>query len=96
MRRVVVAVDPSGIANDTEGGDDIGIVVGGLGTDDQGYILADKTVRCGPKEWGEVAVQAYKSYQADRNIAESNFGGAMVENVIRSVDKNVPYRAVRY
>jgi phage terminase large subunit-like protein len=39
-------------------------------------------------------VVAYKEFKADRIVAESNFGGAMVEGTIRSVDKSVPYKAV--
>src|SRR5713101_2237864 len=44
--------------------------------------------------WGKVAVNAYREFKADRIIAERNFGGAMVEHVIRTVDPNVSYREV--
>jgi phage terminase large subunit-like protein len=33
-------------------------------------------------------------FKADRIIAERNFGGAMVEHVIRTVDPNVSYKEV--
>src|SRR5690606_7314492 len=42
LQRIVVAVDPSGTRGDG-GGDDIGIVVAGLGIDGHGYVLEDGT-----------------------------------------------------
>ena len=94
MRRVVVAIDPSGTRGASDGGDSVGIVVGGLGVDGVGYILADRTCKLSPDGWGRRAVDAYREFKADRIIAERNFGGAMVEHVIRSIDKNIPYREV--
>ena len=94
MRRVVVAVDPSGTRGASDDGDSIGIVVAGLGVDGLGYILADRTCKLSPDGWGRVAVKAYHDFKADRIVAERNFGGAMVEHVIRTVDQNIPYREV--
>ncbi|WP_439399350.1 DNA-packaging protein [Bradyrhizobium sp. PMVTL-01] len=93
LKRVVVAVDPSGTRGD-DGGDSVGIVVAGLGVDDLGYVLSDETVNASPAVWGAVAVAAYRKFKADRIVAERNFGGAMVEHVIRTVNTNVPYREV--
>ena len=94
MRRVVVAVDPSGTRGAADDGDSIGIVVAGLGVDGLGYILADRTCKLSPDGWGRRAVDAYREFKADRIVAERNFGGAMVEHVIRTVDQNIPYREV--
>lgn len=94
MRRVVVAVDPSGTGGEDDDGDSIGIVVAGLGMDGHGYVLADRTCKLSPDGWGRRAVQAYNEFKADRIIAERNFGGAMVEHVIRTRDKNVSYKEV--
>jgi predicted phage terminase large subunit-like protein len=95
MLRVVVAIDPSG-AEDTDNvdNDDIGIVVAGLGIDGNGYVLEDITCKAGPATWGRVATQAYERHQADRVVAEINFGGAMVRNVIHSARPRTPFRAV--
>ncbi len=92
--RIVVAVDPSGVGNERENGDDIGIIVAGVDAYDHGYVLADRSVNAGPALWGKAAVDAYHEFQADLIIGESNFGGAMVESTIRSIDKNVSYKAV--
>jgi phage terminase large subunit-like protein len=94
MKRVVVAVDPSGTRGAEDQGDSVGIVVAGLGSDGFGYVLADRTCKLSPDGWGREAVKAYRTFKADRIIAERNFGGAMVEHVIRTVDWNASYREV--
>jgi len=94
MRRVVVAVDPSGTSGASDDGDSIGIVVAGLGVDGRGYVRADRTCKLSPDGWGKRAVAAYHEFEADRIIAERNFGGAMVEHVIRTVDKSASYKEV--
>lgn len=93
--RIVVAVDPSGCSGpeDTRS-DEIGIAVTALGTDGHGYLLEDLSGRYGPNEWGRIAVDAYARHSADRVVGERNYGGAMVEAVIRAADPDVSYREV--
>lgn len=83
--RVVVAVDPSG-GSDPEN-DEQGIGVAGRGIDGRGYVLADRTCKLSPDGWGRRAVQAYLDFNADRIVYEKNFGGDMVEAVIRTAAK---------
>lgn len=94
MRRVVVAVDPSGTKGDGAG-DDIGIVVAGLGIDGHGYVLEDATCQMSPEGWGRRVVERYHSHEADRVVGEANFGGDMVRFTVRTADKRVPYRDVK-
>lgn len=94
LQRVVIAVDPSGTKGESDDGDEIGIVVAGLGIDGRGYVLADRTCKLSPDGWGRRAVNAYKEFEGDRIVAERNFGGAMVEHVIKTIDKNVAYKEV--
>jgi phage terminase large subunit-like protein len=94
MQRIVVAVDPSGSAGEADDGDSQGIVVAGLGVDGRGYVLADYSCKLSPSGWGRRAVDAYEVFRADRIIAERNYGGAMVEHVIRTANPKVPYREV--
>lgn len=94
MKRIVVAIDPSGTGGQEDSGDAVGIVVAGLGVDDFGYVLADRTIKASPALWGARAVAAYREFKADRIVAERNFGGAMVQHVIRTIDAGVPYREV--
>lgn len=94
LRRVIVAVDPSGTKGESDDGDDIGIVVAGKGVDGRAYVLADWTCKLSPDGWGRRAVKAYHEFKADRLVAERNFGGAMVEHVIRTIDPRVSFTEV--
>jgi predicted phage terminase large subunit-like protein len=95
MQRVVVAVDPSGSGDeDNADNDAIGIVVAGLGTDGIAYLLEDLTVKAGPATWGRIATNAYDRHKADLIVAEINYGGAMVKQVIKAARPNTPYREV--
>lgn len=93
MRRIVVSVDPSGTRGDG-GGDDIGIVVAGLGIDGRGYALADETCQLSPEGWGRRAVELYHRWGADRIVAERNFGGDMVRFTVATADKKAAFKEV--
>ena len=43
---------------------------------------------------GQKAIAAYKRHKADRIVAETNQGGAMVEATLRAVDRSVPVKLV--
>lgn len=92
--RVVVAIDPPVTSGDNA--DECGMVVGGIDKEGQFYVIADLTTQgLTPDAWARIAVQAYRDYGADRIVAEVNNGGELVESVLRKVDENAPYRAVR-
>lgn len=96
MSRVVVSVDPSGADDeDNTENDEIGIMVGGLGTDGNGYLLEDLTLKAGPARWGKVATSAYDRHEADRVVGEVNYGGAMVKYVVQTARPNTPFKMVR-
>ena len=92
MVRVVVAIDPA--VTSSEGADETGIVVAGKGIDGNYYVLADRSCRTSPDGWARRAIQAYRDFKADRIIGEVNNGGEMVELTLRTVDRNIPYKAV--
>lgn len=92
LTRIVVAVDPA-ISSNAES-NETGIVVCGLGADGQGYVLDDVTIKASPDGWARQAVSAYNRFKADRIVYENNQGGEMVEHTIRTVDGNVPLKAV--
>lgn len=95
MQRKVVGVDPSGSRDfDNLGNDEIGIVVCGLGTDGNGYVLEDVSCKVGPATWGKIAGMAYERHKADVVVGEENYGGAMVEHTIRTYNSSIPYRRV--
>ena len=93
LSRVVVAIDPA--ASASEESDETGIIVAALGRDGKGYVLDDRSGRYSPQEWARYAIALGQEWEADRIIAEVNQGGDMVEQVLRTVQPNVSYRAVR-
>jgi hypothetical protein len=95
MQRIVIGVDPSGCAGpeDTRS-DEVGIVVAGLGTDGRGYVLEDLSGRFGPHQWGKIVASAFDRHSADVVVGETNFGGAMVNEVIRVARPRTPFKSV--
>ncbi|MEM9344501.1 MAG: terminase family protein [Pseudomonadota bacterium] len=99
LSRIVVAVDPP--VSGHKGSDACGIVVAGVVAEGPpqawtAYVLADVTVQgVSPDAWAQVAVDAYRRFEADRLVAEVNQGGNLVEAVIRQKDPSIPYKAVR-
>jgi phage terminase large subunit-like protein len=90
--RVVVGVDPS--ISDGEESAETGIMVCAMGIDGRGYVLDDKSLRGSPTEWAQAVSAAYRLHRADRVIAETNQGGAMVELTLRVADPHISYRGV--
>lgn len=90
--RIVVGVDPAGTGKETSS--ETGILVCGVDSNLEGYVIKDLSCRKRPKGWASVAIDAYHEYGADRIIAEVNFGGDMVESVIRNIDPDVSYKSV--
>lgn len=92
LTRIVVALDPAVTSDETA--DETGIIVVGKGADGAGYVLADLSGRLTPDAWARRAVDAYRTWNADRIVAEVNNGGDLVETTLRTVDPLVAYRAV--
>lgn len=96
LQRIVIAVDPSGTsgAGSEKQGDDVGIIAAGFGVDGRAYVLDDHSCNLSPDGWGRRVREVYSLHDADRIIAERNFGGAMVEAVIKAQDKTLPVKVV--
>lgn len=90
--RIVIAIDPSVTAG--ENSDECGIVAAGLGVDDHGYVLADRSGVFTADVWAHRSVSLFDDMDADRIIAEVNNGGDLVESVIRTVRHNIAYEKV--
>lgn len=95
MVRVVVGVDPSGADDeDNAENDEIGITVGGLGTDGNAYLLEDCTIKAGPATWARIAASAFDRHEADCVVGEANYGGAMVRHTIQTARPRTPFKMV--
>lgn len=95
LRRIVVAIDPSGARGEFDmSANEIGIVAAGLGFDNQVYVLQDRTLRAAPEKWGRTAIELYHELRGDSIVGETNFGGDMVRAVVHGIDPNVSFRPV--
>lgn len=97
MQRVIIAVDPSGCSGPEDlRSDEVGIVVVGLGEDGRGYVLEDLSGRFGPDKWKTIVASAFDRHRADAVVAETNYGGAMVREVMRTASRTdglpIPFR----
>lgn len=92
MRRIVVAIDPSGGSGKQNA--EVGIVVAGKGVDGRGYVLEDASGKYTPSGWARKAIALYHRWGADRIIGERNFGGDMVEQTIRAENSVISYKDV--
>jgi hypothetical protein len=69
----------------------------GLGVDGRAYVLEDLSGRFGPggpQGWGKIVGSAFDRHGADRVVAETNFGGDMVHEVIRVARPGTPFKKV--
>lgn len=98
LRRVVIGVDPMVKDKTLSTSDDdnraTGIVAAGIGEDQRGYVLGDRTMRGSPNEWARQAVALYDSLEADAIVVETNNGGDMCKATIRSVRPGIPVHEV--
>lgn len=95
MQRIVIAVDPSGCSGPEDyRSDEVGIVIAGLGTDGRAYVLEDLSGRFGPQQWGQIVASAFDRHSADVVVGETNYGGAMVNEVIRVARPRTPFKSV--
>ena len=92
LRRVVVAVDPSVAADG--GGDECGIVVAGIDYEGVLWVLRDGSGNLSPSDWSRRAVALADEHEADAIVAESNQGGALVEQTLRAAGARVRVRLV--
>jgi phage terminase large subunit-like protein len=81
MDRVIVAIDPAGTSSKKR--DETGIVVVGK-AGEHFYVLADYSGTFTPEGWASEAWKAFDKYQADKVVAEKNYGGEMVLSTLRN------------
>lgn len=93
LSRIVVGVDPATTNNSDS--DETGIIVAGIGINGYGYIIDDRSLKASPNAWAKQAIAGYKAHDGDRIVGEVNQGGDMVETIIRSHDRHIPYKSVR-
>lgn len=92
FQKIVVSIDPAATSNKRS--DETGIIVAAITNDGKIYVLEDASGRYTPDKWARKAIELFNIYQADRIIVETNQGGDMVENTLRSVSRSVPIKRI--
>lgn len=99
----VLAVDPAGSKGPRS--DATGLIgVGTQHTDDAGeflaaskfFVLADATLKGSPTEWARQTFKAARLMKANRIVAEKNFGGEMVKQVLTDFAKLNPVETAHW
>ncbi len=62
--------------------------------DEHAFVLEDLSGKYNPQDMGNTAVKAYHRYRANMLVAEDNFGGQMIHDLIALIDRTVAYEAV--
>ncbi len=93
FERIIIGVDPA--VSSGRDADETGIVTVARGRNRHFYILSDASMTGRPTEWAGRAVAEYHRFHADRIAGEVNNGGDLIETVLRSIDADVSFRAVR-
>ena len=101
--RKAIGVDPA--VTSRAGSDRTGIILGGLGADGQGYVLADRTGKHDAPTWAAIVLDLYVGDYCDVVVVETNKGGNLLTQNLRAAarerglrvelvdDKWTPHRA---
>ena len=94
LGRIVVSVDP-GVAPTGDRANETGIIVAGIDSNREGYVIADLSMRgASPEAWARRVNEAYLIHKADRVIYERNQGGDMVAHTLKTANPNLPLKGV--
>lgn len=83
----VIAVDPAVTNNPNS--DEVGIIPCSIDEFGTGIIHDDLSGKFSTGIWAQRAVNAYHEYEANAIVAETNQGGDLVEDAIKSIDKTI-------
>jgi phage terminase large subunit-like protein len=91
LTRIVVAVDPPA----SVAGDECGIVAAGRADNNDGFVIADRSVSgLSAAGWAARVAETFEAFHADAIVAEANQGGDMVKQVLVDALPNAPVRLV--
>ena len=93
LDKVVIGIDPAVTSN--KNSDETGIVVAGLGIDNNIYVIDDLSGKYKGSEWAKIVVKASINYNASYIVVETNNGGDLVTENLKSIDSTLPIKNVR-
>jgi predicted phage terminase large subunit-like protein len=92
MSNIVIGIDPALTSN--AGSDETGIIIAGMDGCGKAYVLDDLSLSAPPEVWGARAVKAYHKYSAKSIVVESNAGGELLVNLLKTIDNSVNVKTV--
>lgn len=92
LKRIVIGVDPAMTFKNESA--ETGIVVCGLARNDHAYVLEDASGKYKPEQWARKVAALYHHWMADRVVAETNQGHALVRHTIAVEDPTVAVKDV--
>lgn len=93
MQKIVIGVDPA--VSNNQNSDETGIIVAGLGKDENIYVIDDVSIKANTTDWVKTVIHSCCKYKADIVVAEVNNGGDLVGQMIKCQNNFIPYRSVR-
>ena len=93
LEKIVIGIDPAVTSN--KNSDETGIVVAGISIDNNIYVIDDLSGKYKGSEWAKIVVKASIDYKADYVVVETNNGGDLVTENLKSIDSILPIRNVR-
>ena len=91
-RRKAIAIDVA--ITKRASSDRTGLILGAVGYDDQGYVLRDMTAKYSPSEWANLVIDTYITERVSVVVVETNKGGDLVTQNIRSAADNRKLKVV--
>lgn len=85
LQNIVIGVDPALTSN----GDETGIIVAGMDASKKAYVLDDLSMSGTPEQWCQKVLDAYYRYHAKQIVIETNAGGDLLINLLKSHDNSV-------
>ena len=92
LEKIVIGIDPAVTSN--KNSDETGIIIAGLGIDNNIYIIEDLSGKYKGSEWAKIVVRAIIDYNADYIVVETNNGGDLVIENLRSINNTLPIKSV--
>lgn len=86
LTKIVVSIDPATTSN--KNSDETGITASGIDSDNNIYVLDDRSGKYTPSQWANIAVKTADDWNADYIVAEKNQGGDMVKHTIQTESTN--------
>ena len=92
LENIVIGVDPALTSHDDS--DETGIIVAGMSGSGKAYVLDDLSIAAKPEIWAQKVVSAYKKYNAKLVVIESNAGGELLINLLKSLNDEIKIKSV--